>query len=323
MAAPSNRTRRTARLIQAVSARKQGITIRQLCKATGGSRATIYRDFTLLKESGYALEVDTVNGEARYRIAGSELAQRALSPLEHATLALAHRALSPLSGTAPVAELERALARSRGEPRDDLGIDIALAASRAHPDLLRTLQHAAADQRVLIIRYRGAKDPKPKTRRVHPIKVQVVDGTPYLIAWDAAAKAVRTFKAARVSQARKLRDKCRIPDRALEPADATARSVKIWSGGAVDVRIRIAAAAARYVHEWPLVSEQVIEDPKAGAVDVCARVYGLEETMRWVLRWGANAEVIEPRELRERVARELVAALAGYGGEGRRRAQLV
>lgn len=308
----ASRTRRTARLIQVITGRKHGISIRQLCAATGGSRATIYRDLELLKQSGYALHVETVAGEARYRITGSELAQRAMSPREHAATALARRALSPLAGTRPVQEIERLLARSRNEPIENLRIDIKSPALGAHPDHLHTISDAVAAQRMLRLHYKGAKDARPKPRRVHPIQIQVVDGTPYLIAWDEQAKAVRTFKAARITLAKKLREKCRVPSAALEPADPSARSVKVWSNHPIDVRIRIAKPAARFVTEWPLVPEQVLQDAPDGAVDVCARVFGVDETMRWVLRWGGNACVLEPGELRERVVRELSGALEGY-----------
>jgi len=310
----ASRTRRTARLIQAISRSKHGITVRQLCKATGGRRATIYRDIDLLKDSGYTLETETVNGEARYSIASSELAGRALSPREHATAALAHRALAPLAGALPVQELERLLARSRNEQPENLRIDIRAPASRAHPDHLHTVSDALASQRVLRLHYRGAKDQSPKARRVHPVQIQVVDGAPYLIAWDERAKALRKLKVARVTLAKKLREKCRVPSGALAAKDSLARSVKVWSDNPIDVRIRIAKAAARYVHEWPLVPEQIIEDAPGGAADVCARVYGVEETLRWVLRWGASARVLEPRELRERVVSELSDALSGYRG---------
>jgi predicted DNA-binding transcriptional regulator YafY len=319
--ANASRTRRTARLIQAIASRKQGITIRQLCAATGASRATLYRDLELLKETGYELDTQTVNGEARYRIAGSEFAQRALSPREHATAALARRALSSLAGTTPVQELERLLQRARSQPMESLRIVIAGPTTRAHPDILEVIADATASQRVLSIRYRGANDNQPRQRRVHPIKLQVVDSTPYLIAWDEGAKSTRTFKPARISVAKKLRDKCRIPAHALTPADSSARSVKIWSSTPIEVRIRIAKGAARYVAEWPLTAEQALEPGPRGTLDVCARVYGLEETLRWTLRWGSNAEAIEPAELRERVARELSQALAPYRSLAARRAR--
>jgi predicted DNA-binding transcriptional regulator YafY len=123
---------------------------------------------------------------------------------------------------------------------------------------------------------------------------------------------MRTFKARRISSAKALRSKCVVPETALIAPEDRARSVKVWSDAPVDVRVRIDAAASRYVHEWPLVPGQRLERAPKGAVDVCARVYGLVETMRWVLRWGGAAEALEPPELREQVASEIRRAMAHY-----------
>ena len=42
-----------------------------------------------------------------------------------------------------------------------------------------------------------------------------------------------------------------------------------------------------------------------GTVRFTARVAGLDEIMWWVLGIGSNARVVEPKELRERVAAEI------------------
>ncbi len=115
---------------------------------------------------------------------------------------------------------------------------------------------------------------------------------------------------ARVSRAKLLRDKAPPAQRAAGDGAGT-KAVKVWSSDPVEVRIRIARPVARFVAEWPLSSNQRVEKAPQGAVDVCARVYGLQES----LRWGKGAEVRAPRELRELVRGELAEALTAYGGE--------
>lgn len=83
--------------------------------------------------------------------------------------------------------------------------------------------------------------------------------------------------------------------------------------------IRIDKSVARFVSEWPLTPTQVLEVAPHGAVDVCAPVYGLHETLRWVLRWGKGAEVRAPEKLRAMVRAELEGALGRYGTSTRRR----
>jgi predicted DNA-binding transcriptional regulator YafY len=57
-------------------------------------------------------------------------------------------------------------------------------------------------------------------------------------------------------------------------------------------------------HEYPLTSTQLIE-PDGDAVLVHAKVSGLEEVTRWVLRWGGDAQVLAPQALQDRLRTEL------------------
>jgi proteasome accessory factor C len=323
----ADRTRRIARLVAIFASangdpkqtgQAKGLSVGHLVRATRASRATVYRDLELLRESGYDLRVETVNGEARYSLKASKLAIDGMTPKERAAIALARRSLSSIEGTWVVGELDAALARARPVEDLDAGVHLPIAPLPYHPDLLKTLHEGVTKRSKLRIRYRGAKDKTPTDRVVHPLHIQVVDQQPYLIAYDEKRREERTFKVARVSAAKLLRERSTYAPTSAHSGGKT-QSVKVWKGEAVEVRIRIAKAAARYIAEWPLVPAQRLEPAPGGAIDVCATVYGVEESVRWTLRWGRNAEAIAPKSFRERVREELAGALAGYGVGGRGR----
>ncbi len=269
----------------------------------------MYRDLEILKESGYEVRAETANGRARYSLTASALASDTMTSGERAAIALARQALSSIEGSHLVRELDAVLGRARAVERLSSGVEIARTSIAFDPALLRTLHDAVARSRKLRIRYRGVSESAPQDRVVHPVSLYVVDQQPYLLAWDELRRAPRKFKIARVSQAKVLRDKA-LPKQ--HERSASASSVKVWSTDPVDVRVRIAKSVARFLNEWPLVPAQTLEAALDGAVDVCARVFGIEETVRWVLRWGKNAEAIEPPALRARVQEELAVALANY-----------
>jgi predicted DNA-binding transcriptional regulator YafY len=226
---------------------------------------------------------------------------------------LARRALSSVEGSWVVRELDAVLERSRTVAQQATRIDLTLAPLSYQPDILRVLHEALTAQRKLRIHYRGASDATGKDRVVHPSHLQVVDQQAYLVAWDEQRRDRRTFKVTRISRAKLLRDKAQ-PQRA-DVRDDKAKSVKVWSSDPFDVRVRIAKDVERFINEWPLASNQSVEPAPRGATDVCARVYGLEETLRWVLRWGRHAEVVSPPALRQRVHEELLGALASYAAK--------
>jgi predicted DNA-binding transcriptional regulator YafY len=86
----------------------------------------------------------------------------------------------------------------------------------------------------------------------------------------------------------------------------------------VAVAVRITPEGARFVHEFPLVQDQDVVPANDGSVVVRATVAGTEEVVKWALSWGRKAEVLEPMELRERVATELREALGAYEGNQNR-----
>ena len=93
-------------------------------------------------------------------------------------------------------------------------------------------------------------------------------------------------------------------------------AVKIWSGPRVQVAIRLSPYAARLLPEYPLTSEQEVRTEEDGHAVLHAEVAGTKEVQRWVLHWGAHAEVLEPASLREQVRQELRQMQAHYEDDG-------
>jgi predicted DNA-binding transcriptional regulator YafY len=60
--------RRRWRLAQYLASARTGRTVSSLVAHLEVSRATLYRDLDFLRTAGSAIEVDTVSGEARYRM---------------------------------------------------------------------------------------------------------------------------------------------------------------------------------------------------------------------------------------------------------------
>jgi predicted DNA-binding transcriptional regulator YafY len=69
------------------------------------------------------------------------------------------------------------------------------------------------------------------------------------------------------------------------------------------VIVRFRRDISRWVRErqhWSFVSEETIDDDLL----VCYRPGDLDAIANWLLGWGAAAEVIAPRELRDRLRNE-------------------
>ena len=139
-------------IVEALRAARRGLTAAQLLQRTGASRATIYRDLSVLRASGVPVDKRAIVGEMRYVLSGAESA-RAATPLQLAALLTARRALGTLEDTRLVRELDALIRGLSGVPPTSPAVHYPPARALAPKRLVdfdRALEHA----RVLRLRRR-------------------------------------------------------------------------------------------------------------------------------------------------------------------------
>jgi predicted DNA-binding transcriptional regulator YafY len=268
----------------------------------------VYRDLDALERAGLPLERTLQNGEARIRLDAEALGSKAWTRDEALALALARAALSPLAGT----RLERALAGIARRDEANLPVSVVDRRRPAAAAITAALERAVLDGRRVRARYRSTSDKLPRERELDPVEIRLHEGAAYVVAYDVEADSFKTFKASRFEEVRLLEELTAARAR-YDRERQHAHAVGVWSGAPVDVTIRLGAAVARFAQEWPLRLDQAVVEEPDGSVLVSARVAGQVETLRWVLGWGRNAEVIRPPSLRNALRDELAAALERYG----------
>jgi proteasome accessory factor B len=123
----------------------------------------------------------------------------------------------------------------------------------------------------------------------------------YLVAFDSERAALRTFALPRISNPAVLKSGFVRPvDFSPEKFFANALGVL---GGERDYRvvIRFSSAVADRVREREWHESQDLHDLPDGRLELRLRLGALPEIESWVLMWGSNAEVIQPKELRARL----------------------
>ncbi len=124
----------------------------------------------------------------------------------------------------------------------------------------------------------------------------------YVIGHDDRSNAIRCFKMERITDAELTDERFTIP----EDFDPHARFDRAWIVSDEDpVLVRVhfrdeaAASRARENHWHPSQEAVELDD---GTLELRFIVGGTTEILSWVLGWGAAVEVLEPSELRQRVA---------------------
>lgn len=163
-------------------------------------------------------------------------------------------------------------------------------------EALDDLRRAAADHERLAIEYHAASTAETTRREIDPEVVFFAIGNWYVAAWDHRSNEERLFRADRIRSVERTGD--RFDPRGLEGAGRP-----LYTPGEHDVEVRLRLSPeARWVAEY-YETTHVLELPDGG-LEVGLPAGRLEWLERLLLRLGADAQVVEPRELKDRV-REL------------------
>jgi proteasome accessory factor B len=186
------------------------------------------------------------------------------------------------------AEVEQSISfRTRAEPILDLKIFDALA-------------KAVAQRQQLELQYRKPGH-QAEPRVVDPYHLANINGEWFLFAFDHARKDIRTFAPARIESA-KPTGKTFERSQKFSLEKRLRDSFGVHAGeGKFEVVIRFAPRAADFIREKKWHPSQTFRDLKDGGAELTMKLSSLAEVERWVLSWGGEAKVLQPRELAESV----------------------
>lgn len=182
----------------------------------------------------------------------------------------------------------------------------------ANEQALLDIHRAIADSKKIWMRYYTASRDEHTERIIHPYHLANIRGDWYLIAYDELRKEIRNFSVARIEEWKLFKEKYkRNPDFFITQYMGTAFQAE-RSGETVDVVIRFAPQAARYVREKHWHDSQQVEEQSDGGLILKLNTSGLGEVKRWVLQYGGDAEVIAPAKLREELIKETKSMIKKY-----------
>lgn len=249
---------------------------------------------------------------------GDEEARRALLARAEAHLALVDAAAD---GTAEGSGSKVGSGAGRADADGDTAGRTSLSAPERHIDvegIRETMLTAAKERRPCAISYVKAAATDGTLRVIHPYAVAYAEGDWYAVGHCAIEEAPRVFRLDRVLA-------CDIADGSFDvPEDF--RLEDFVSGGRVfhthpgqslhDVRVRYSPRIARWIRERGQWEADRIEDADDGGVYVRHAVADPNWAVGHTLMYGADAEIVEPEELRELVCDVLgrVGAVSGTAG---------
>jgi proteasome accessory factor B len=165
------------------------------------------------------------------------------------------------------------------------------------------LAQSTARQEQLRLFYRKPGQAAPEPRVVNPYHLANVNGEWFLFAFDHLRKAIRTFVPARIVRIERTGKKFE-RDGSFSIQTELRNSFGVHSGKEqIEVVLRFNENVADYIREKKWHPSQKLRNLPGVGVELRLTLSSIVEVERWVLSWGGDARVIEPRELAEKVRR--------------------
>jgi predicted DNA-binding transcriptional regulator YafY len=178
--------------------------------------------------------------------------------------------------------------------------------------VFNALSSAVLRQHEVEFDYRKPGESKGGSRRVQPYHLSHRENLWYLIGRDMTKNALRTFAVPRIREVRTSPKTFARPED-FSPEQFFANALGVLGGsGNYRVKIRFSAEVADRVRERVWHDTQEMRDVKGGALELTLVLGALPEVESWILGWGEHAEVLEPPELRTKIAATASALAARY-----------
>lgn len=170
-----------------------------------------------------------------------------------------------------------------------------------------TLSAAERSSRTVQFIYQD-KEGNRTAREADPYGFIVSSGRIYCVAFDRGRNDKRVFAVDNITEAKLTANSfVRPADFDVEEYAAASISGVMHASDTARVRVRFDSRVAKAAIAARVVAERAIEHAADGSVEIEYRVADADELVRWILGWGAEAEIVAPADVRERIA-----ALAGH-----------
>ena len=174
----------------------------------------------------------------------------------------------------------------------------------ADPATLAAVKRGLSERRKLGIRYRGGSKSEASDRTVRPYALVVASGHWYLLAHCESKGKVVSFRLDRMEGVAELDEAYEIP--ATFSVDEHLNDRKVLRAGApAKMRVRYSPRIARWIAE-----REGVQPDGDGSLTLDHPLLDVQWGVRHVLQYGPDAEVLEPREVREEVARRVAVFIA-------------
>ena len=291
---------------------RQGLSAEEIAESFDVSVRTIYRDISSLSD---IVPVYYDNG---YRLLSAPTFPTTLFTARELMLIKLGVGISALNSSTPFyRDIAKALDKIDQimpifKLREDevlgekIAVKVDMYANYAGKSATFNILETAVCKRLRIrVRYFSLSSGKVETREIDPYSLLFRRHAWYLIGFCHLRRELRTFRVERIRSLSLTGEHFTRPEN-YSLDEHLKNAWEVYTGGElVEVRVLFDSRLAPLLLEGKRHPSQRIERLTDGRVIFSAKVAGTEEIKRWVLGFGAQAEILEPISLRKEMAEEI------------------
>ena len=283
--------------ILSVLLQEEKTTAPELAERFEVSRRTINRDIEDLCKAGIPIQTTQGTGGGISIMSGYRMDRTILTSKDMQMILAGLRSLDSVSGSGYYGQLMEKIQAGSSElisGRDSILIDLSSWYGETLAPKIETLQDAIGERHLVKFRYYAPSG--ESNRIIEPYYLIFRWSSWYLWGWCLKKKDFRLFKLNRMDKVQKLEKsfECRevsVPDLSNE---------KLFPGG---IKVK---ALFEPDQKWRLVEEfgpSCFTERDDGRLLFAADYTDMDNLINWLLTFGDKAEVLEPKEARERLTR--------------------
>ena len=315
-------------LLKTLSARRLGVTLKELAAEMQVCEKTIRRDLETFMAAGFPVAETSVEfGRKRWHLDVDKFTPGMTFAFDEAlAFYLGRHLLEPLAGTPFWEAAQRGFKKIRaslGETAlryvEKFG-DVFRQTSLGRHDysgkaeIIEQLMLGIEDCRAVFITYQSMRATEPVTYDVYPYGLAYHRGSLYLVGRNPQREQVCHWKVDRIEKADVDEFRFQRPA-GFDLQKHLAGSFGIYhTDGEAEVRIRVrfSPAVARYVRESQWHASQKLTKQRDGSLLAEFHLDDTAEIKSWIMSFGRYAVVLEPEQLRHEITTDLQSLLESY-----------
>jgi predicted DNA-binding transcriptional regulator YafY len=159
-------------------------------------------------------------------------------------------------------------------------------------------------QRTCLVRYNSFSQDRVTDFKIDPLHFFEHSGGLYLFIRATSFGDIRMLAVERIQEITQTDNQFDYPED-FDPDTRLAEAFDLTLDDPITAKIWFSADQAKYIKERQFAQDQQITGQDNGSIILEIKTSGGWDLTRWVMSFGAEAEVIEPEELREAVCKEI------------------